>query len=244
MSTLYLHTRRKTASLALAIGLVLVLNTPNHTFADTRNEPVAFTNLSSNSFTGIQASWSNPNYQTSNNQCQSGAHVNQTIWLNTQGTSFFVPTASQRWAEIGFTYGYHGQCADLYYWAYQNDAGYVDGTIGTAGVGASHTFKIIHSSSSAWWDLYIDNTVYKTAPTSGPSNWGREGLEDYYFSTPGHAPSASVSYMQWRDNTTQSWHNWAVGVTSAGTAPNPFPSGYIWYIACSDLSCGFNSGNS
>ncbi len=46
--------------------------------------------------------------------CSGGGHTNQTIGVGTNNTT------GGYWAEVGYTYGYHGSCVLTYYWARNN----------------------------------------------------------------------------------------------------------------------------
>jgi hypothetical protein len=79
----------------------------------------------------------------------SGGHVNQTIWVGTNGA-----TQLQDWVELGYTKGFEGANVLTFYWADQrpNGGGYHEHQITSvdANVGDTHKLWIVYIGNDKW----------------------------------------------------------------------------------------------
>lgn len=147
---------------------------------------------------------------------QSGGHINQTIWVTTDNTDRF--SASPYWAEIGYTYGYHGTLSDdptgmTYYWARDNPVnGYGDWSLNRIdGLGTVHEFEA-QQVFNGEYDVYLDSTNLGSDVNGG--EWTKEvdtGLE--YTDTAGTIQQTNFDWHQTRATACCTWSYWTSGAT-------------------------------
>src|SRR5712664_831408 len=100
-------------------------------------------------------------------------HINQTIWVTTDNTDRF--SFNTMWAEIGYTYGYHGTLSGdptgmTYYWARKNPVnGYGDWNLNRIdGLGTIHEFEA-QQVFNGEYDVYLDSINVGSDVNGG--NW-------------------------------------------------------------------------
>lgn len=139
--------------------------------------------------------------------CSYGGHTNQTIWVGTDNTT------GAYWAEIGYTYGYHGSCGLTYYWARNNPKyGYQDYSLHSIGsIGSSHAFE----SQEVYvgeYDVYLDYT--KVGADVGANPWTKGIQTGLEYTDPGSTLSTThFDWHQFRSTGCCSWYYWSSGGT-------------------------------
>lgn len=148
-------------------------------------------------------------------------HINQTIWVTTDNTTRF--SLNPYWAEIGYTYGYHGTLSSdstgmTYYWARWNPVnGYADFSLGRIdAIGTIHEFEV-QQVFNGEYDVYLDSVNVGSDVNGG--NWTLEvdtGLE--YTDTAGTIQQTNFDFHQTRSTACCAWSFWSTGATQ-----NDFP---------------------
>lgn len=143
-------------------------------------------------------------------------HINQTIWVTTDNTTRY--SATPYWAEIGYTYGYHGTLSSdptgmTYYWARNNPVnGYADFSLGRIdAVGTTHEFEA-QQVFNGEYDVYLDGVDIGSDVNGG--NWTLEvdtGLE--YTDTAGTIQQTNFDWHQTRSTACCAWSYWSTGAT-------------------------------
>lgn len=143
-------------------------------------------------------------------------HINQTIWATTDNTSRY--SAIPYWAEIGYTYGYHGTLSGdptgmTYYWARSNPVnGYADWSLGRIdAIGTTHEFEV-QQVFNGQYDVYLDSVDIGSDVNGG--NWTLEvdtGLE--YTDTAGTIQQTNFDWHQTRSTACCTWSYWSTGAT-------------------------------
>jgi hypothetical protein len=138
--------------------------------------------------------------------CSEGGHTNQTIWVGTNNTT------GGYWAEVGYTYGYHGSCVLEYYWARNNPTyGYQDYPLHYIdGIGTTHNFEA-QEVYNGEYDVYIDWT--KVGADVGAYPWTKGVQTGLEYTDPSGSPISTVHFdwHQVRATACCTWYYWPSG---------------------------------
>lgn len=149
--------------------------------------------------------------------CSYGGHTNQTIWVGTDNTTGYY------WAEIGYTYGYHGSCSETYYWARNNPQyGYQDYSLRYLNsIGSTHYFEA-QEVYVGEYDVYLDWN--KVGADVGANPWTKGVQTGLEYTDPGSSLSAThFDWHQVRSTGCCYWYYW-----SSGGAYNSYNHSWIW----------------